>query len=189
MITALTLSSILLWVSNAAIIYLLARLLKVVRPATNAQDVTELAAKGTDVKPLLPLTGVTLEGRSWIVESLPRATALFFITPGCKPCENALPGIAKNARDIRAAGLEAFVLSAGNWQETRTYLSEKGIEIPAVSVEDAPFLEGLGVNTFPTAYLIDSEGSLSYADIVKPTGLDKRHLDLWIREHRLKLAA
>jgi thiol-disulfide isomerase/thioredoxin len=188
MITILTTSSVLLWISVLAMVTLNIIVLRRLSNSSGSSDSTstaELAKQFLAEEEVVPiLQGFDLAGRLYQKSLNQKPTALFFIALGCPPCEKVLPKIISLYKEINTKGYDCIVVSNGSWQDTKNYLDSKKVAIPVVATGDTETLEQFQVDSFPTYYLLLSNGSVFCTGHLIPDGSIDTNLNKWLKEQQ-----
>ena len=113
--------------------------------------------------PIRPFTATTINGRTVSEYDLRGGQALVgYFSPGCPPCEAALPRFISYA-----AGLDRERVLAVIVDDTGTGAGDPTLEAVAqvvVASEHAPVVEALSAYGYPAVFLLDEDGRVVAAD-------------------------
>lgn len=160
-------STLLLW---PLVVINLVLVLAVIRKV-NRQGATGVPAR----KPPLPVgapapafEAQTVEGRPVTLEDFRgRETAFVFMSPGCKPCMEALPRLNALADPASAVGLQLVLVSGGTPTDTAPVVDSAKPRFPVLLAQLVrnPFFDDYRVTGTPFFCVIDAFGK------VKSTGV------------------
>lgn len=141
-----------------------------------ADDMRRLKFLG---KPL-PLRFTALDGRRVDVKALEgKVVAVVFFATWSAPSKAALAGI-KRAISAAGAGAEIVAISLdADRADLEKFLSAQGITFPVAwdgKGWDGPLMQALGINSVPTAWLLDTKGVLRSLDALENTDEQIRRL-------------
>ncbi len=117
------------------------------------------------------LEALALDGsRISIAPSSGRSQLLFFLSPDCPVCGELTPALM-SAAQAESAWVDVVLVSDGEEQDHRGYVSRKDIELPYVVSELVG--KSYGVSKLPYAVLIDENQRVASMGIVN----SREHLD------------
>ncbi len=117
------------------------------------------------------LEALALDGsRISIAPSSGRSQLLFFLSPDCPVCGELTPALT-SAAQAESAWVDVVLVSDGEEQDHRGYVSRKDIELPYVVSELVG--KSYGVSKLPYAVLIDENQRVASMGIVN----SREHLD------------
>jgi methylamine dehydrogenase accessory protein MauD len=188
-VTALTISTALLWiavVALAATVYALARQIGVLHERIAPAGALTLSGGLQPGEPAPELTLTTLAGEPLTLRASAgagRGLLLFFLSPTCPVCRSLLPVVRRMANEERA-WLDVVLASDGSTlAEHEAYVKDKQLDtFPYVVSQELGV--ALGVGKLPYAALLDDQGVLAAKGIVNT----REHLESLLEALRLGFA-
>jgi thiol-disulfide isomerase/thioredoxin len=128
------------------------------RPALHTPAVSEGVLPRGAVVP--PFTAGDVDGMPVDRDGLTGPTLVFFLAPGCAPCEDLLPSLVDRAR-THPGGRERVlaVVVARGAEEAQRYLTElAGVARVVIEVSGGPrpVVTAFATRAFPAVYLLDA---------------------------------
>ncbi len=151
----LLVSSVLLWIVVGANVTLTLAMIKRLKQSVGKAVGLSKNAKAPDFK------AETLDGSPVTLEQYAgRPVAFLFVSPDCKFCRDEAPTFNTLALKGRRAGVDLVAVSVGSAALTREFVSEFGLTLPVLSVNDqsSTFVKDYNVPGTPFYTVLDAAG-------------------------------
>ena len=112
-----------------------------------------------------PFTAPTLEGDSQLSLSSYRGKVVYldFWASWCGPCATALPLLDALRKEFPSESFQVLAVNVDrNPEDARRFLARRPIGYPSVSDPEGSLPGRFGVETMPTSFLIDRDGTIRY---------------------------
>ena len=95
-----------------------------------------------------------------------REVAFVFVSPGCKPCDEALPSYEAAFAIAARAGIDFVLVSTVDAELTRRYIEEKAITLPMLVAPRGSnqFMDAYHLSGTPSYCVIDAQGKVLASD-------------------------
>ncbi len=111
-----------------------------------------------------PFTATTIDGRTISERDLRGGQALVgYFSPGCPPCEAALPRFVTYAAGLDRERVLAVIVD-GTGAAGNEALALEAVARVVVASEHAPVVEALSAYGYPAVFLLDEDGRVVSAD-------------------------
>lgn len=163
--TGLIVSSVLLWVVVLLNLLLTLALVRRVN-ASSGVNAAGMAEAGPTIGEQAPaFSAQTLEGEPVTLESYTgrgRATVLFFISAGCRPCRELLATLGNLLPGARQTGTDLILVSSDEREQAQALLTEFHLDIPMLLAprERNPFFADYKITGTPSYCVIDDDGTV-----------------------------
>lgn len=99
-----------------------------------------------------------------------REVAFVFISPGCGPCDDALPAYEEASVLARRAGIEFLLVSTVNAELTYPYIEAKAITLPVLLAprNTNPFMDTYRLAGTPSYCFIDAQSRIQSSGFAIP---------------------
>ncbi|MBC2906762.1 TlpA family protein disulfide reductase [Streptomyces cupreus] len=109
-------------------------------------------------------TAITVKGQAVSRDSLPASAVVAFISPGCLPCEEAVPDLLKYATTVPDGQSRILVIVSGPTSESAAYV-EQFADVADVVVEgpSGPVQSAFAVDGVPAFGVLGAGGTITVA--------------------------
>lgn len=189
--TVLIVSSVLLWVVVLLNVLLTLALVRRVN-ASGGLNAAGVPENGPTIGEQAPaFSAQTLEGEPVTLESYTgrgRATALLFISAGCRPCRELLGTLGDLLPGARQTGTDLILASSDKREHVEALLTEFHLDMPVLLAprDSNTFFTDYKITGTPSYCVIDDDGTVQSAGHPMPTfGAWKAFTATWARAGKL----
>ena len=104
---------------------------------------------------------------------------LYFWGSWCPICKMSSPVISTLSNEYQVV---AVAVNSGSDEDIRRFMKEKGLHFPVVNDAEGDLAGKFGVDTFPTTFIYNDKGSISFTDVgfTSPWSL---RVKLWLSKY------
>jgi thiol-disulfide isomerase/thioredoxin len=104
---------------------------------------------------------------------------IYFWGSWCPICKMSSPVIDALSKDYDVV---TVAVNSGSDEDIRRFMKKRGLDFPVVNDEEGDLAGKFGVDTFPTTFIYNDKGSISFTDIgfTSPWSL---RLKLWLSKY------